>query len=97
MKVRIDIEEWQFIGQLMIDILNNQFPQQLILECATLAEWHRAETGKFTYPKTRQQQFKLPVFISLVRVLNAVPERWEDPYWQTIKINLVDKLNQVGN
>ena len=95
-KTTITLEEWQLLGQVMIDITENTTPSELILESAVLYEWYRDETGKFQFPKTRKQQWKrISIIISLVRVLRWMPDNWQDTYWQIIKKGLLEKLNQA--
>lgn len=94
-KVTITLEEWQFLGQVMVEITENAFPAHP-LESAVLYEWYRDETGKFQFPKTRKQQWKrISIVISLVRILRWMPDEWQDTYWQLIKTELLDKLNQA--
>ncbi|MBL7779958.1 MAG: hypothetical protein JNM22_01990 [Saprospiraceae bacterium] len=88
-------EEWQFLGQVMLEITNDSF-EGFPLESAVLYEWYQDEVGKFQFPKTRKQQWKrLSVVISLMRILRWMPDDWCDPYWQIIKTEFFDKLYQA--
>lgn len=97
MKLRIQDNEWQFLGQLMLDIANGLYPVQYNLECAVLYEWYQSEVDKFAFPKTRVHRFKMSQFMALRRVLLAMPDQYDDAYWQIIKNELASKLDQIAN
>ncbi len=96
MKCSIQDNEWRFLGQLIQDILNGQYPSQLVLEAAVLYEWYNAEVQKFAFPKTRRHQFKMSQFLALRRMIGAMPDCYDDPYWQVIKNELSAKLDLVA-
>lgn len=92
MKITIEKEEWQLLGQLAIETTDGEFKTH-VLPALLLWEFYLENIQHFTQPQTRKRKIKNSTAIGIFLYLNAENPR-HDPLWDTTLQNLRDKLYQ---
>ena len=96
MTIRLDLEEWQYVGQLINSLQNGWLPNDsalLTLARWPLFEWFEKDIKKFMLPKTRKQNFRRSVLLSLYAMLEAIKP--QDDYALIVHIALFAKIEQA--
>lgn len=92
MKITLEKQEWQLLGQLAIETTDGQFKSQ-VLPALLLWEFYLENIQHFTQPQTRKRKIRNSTAIGIYQYLIAEPPR-QEPLWDITLQNLRDKLYQ---
>ena len=92
MKITLEKQEWQLLGQLAIETTEGQFKSR-VLPAIILWEFYLENIQHFTQPQNRKRKIRNSTAIGIYQYLNAEQPR-NEPYWDTTLYSLKDKLYQ---
>lgn len=91
MKILIEKEEWQLLGQLAIEVSEGKFGKGLSLHSTILWEFYRDNSEAFMWPQRRRRKMRFSTVLALQKCLLAQSQRG-DALWDTTLLNLTDKV-----
>lgn len=96
MKIIIEKEEWQLLGQLVAEIRSNQFEPKLLLQAVMIHEFATENASAFEMPERRSRKLKLSMVVAINTYLMCQPTR-DDPYWDLVLFEFRGKIHQILN
>lgn len=94
MKLIIEKEEWQLLGQLVLEIRLHKYPTQLMLQAMMIHEFAADNAQAFEIPERRARKLRFSMVFALHTFLQLQPLR-NDTFWDIILIQFRDKVAQV--
>lgn len=91
MKITIDKEEWQLLGQLALEAGNGEFKKGIALAAVILWEFYLDNAQAFQQPQRRKRNLRMSTVMGIHFYLHAEQSR-EDALWDITLQNLRNKL-----
>jgi len=91
MKITIEKEEWQLLGQLALEVSECRYPQGSSLSAVLLWEFRREHAAAFEVPQRRKRKLRLSTALGIYSFLKRQESR-NDPFWDVILIQLTEKV-----
>lgn len=91
MKLTIEKEEWQLLGQLVVEIRQHKYPALLILQAMMIHEFAAENAQAFELPERRARKLKYSMVFALHTYLQWQPLR-NDTFWDIILLQFREKV-----
>lgn len=92
MKITLEKQHWQLLGQLAIETAQGQFKTG-VLPALILWEFYIENIQHFTQPQTRKRKIQNSTAVGIYKYLAAEQPR-NDHYWNITLLDLKEKLYQ---
>ncbi|MBV6442733.1 MAG: hypothetical protein EPGJADBJ_04456 [Saprospiraceae bacterium] len=91
MKIVIEKEEWQLLGQLALQVRNGIFPKGYSLHACILWEFYQGHASAFVQPQRRKRKLHTSTVFAIYQILKVQPWSY-DAYWDLVLDQLREKL-----
>lgn len=93
MKVVIERQEWQLLGQLAIQVGEGVFPKGYVLQACILWEFYKGHASAFVQPQRRKRKLHTSTVYGIYQIL--LKQEWSyDAYWDLVLQELREKLHK---
>lgn len=94
MKITIEKQEWQLLGQLALEVSKGVFPKGLALQATILWEFYQNNAHAFLTIEKRKRKLPLSTILGLYQFL--MKQEWSyDAYWDLVLLQLREKLHKL--